>query len=161
MSASTELANYGHGAQNAFVEGATERVLQLRAEGKSFKQIGDAMGLSKSAVHRWYTSARGEQLKRIASLRERAFYEDLGAIQDKLDALEADWDVGDDDCLPKLAAIVKLLEVKAKFLRYQDLKFDEATAERSRDELMRQLESQAKTLGERMAVAVVVDVEPG
>ena len=108
-----------------------------------------------------YRAAMSEELQRLSSARTDAFYQDLTCIQDKLDALEADWAVTDDDCLPKLAAIVKLLEVKAKFLRYSDLEFNESTATRSRDDLIKELATQTKTLGERMAAAVVVDVGSG
>ncbi len=156
LSASAEM-----GTQLAFVAKSTEQVMELRAQGLSFRQIGAKMGVSHAAAHRWYKAGRGEQLQRIERLRETAFYRDLATIQDKLDALEADWAVTDDDCLPKLAAIVKLLEVKAKFLRYSDLEFNESTATRSRDDLIKELATQTKTLGERMAASVVVDVGSG
>lgn len=147
--------------RNAFAVPVTAGVIELRQQGKTWQAIGDALGVHKSSALRMYRAAMSEELQRLSSARTDAFYQDLTCIQDKLDALEADWAVTDDDCLPKLAAIVKLLEVKAKFLRYSDLKFDESTATRSRDDLIKELETQTKTLGERMAASVVVDVGSG
>tara|TARA_R110000796_G_scaffold53925_2_gene126313 strand:- start:13558 stop:14004 length:447 start_codon:yes stop_codon:yes gene_type:complete len=137
--------------QADFVAKMTQRTLDLRAEGYSFRQIGKELGVSGQSAHRWYTRARAVQLQELRGLRETAFYRDLAAIQDKLDQCEAVWDVTAADSMPRLAGLIKLYETKAKFLRYADLEFAEESAEPpTREQLAERLARVRRIVGDRI-----------
>ena len=150
--------------QAAFTANMSEQVLKLRGEGNTWADIGTALGVHETSAMRWYKRAAAEQLKQVQALREDAFYSDLASIQDKIDALELKW-APTPEKLPMLAAIVKLIETKAKFLRYADLKFTTDAAGKSKEELLDELATHARTMGARLDEALrereVIDVGEG
>lgn len=147
--------------QAAFTANMSERVLQLRGKGHTWSEIGTVLGVHETSAMRWYKRAAAEQLKRVATLREDAFYSDLADIQDKLDMLNANW-APTPEKLPMLAAIIKLIEVKAKFLRYDSLPFGDRTVHKSREELLEEVASHARVMGARLDEALaVIDLGDG
>ena len=148
----------------AFMVPATARSIELRQQGKSWTEIGEVLGVHRTSAMRMYRAAMSTELAKLADLRERSFYEDLADIQDKLDLLNAEW-APTPEKLPMLAAIVKLIETKAKFLRYADLKFTTDAAGKSKEELLDELATHARTMGARLDEALrereVIDVGEG
>ena len=135
-----------------FAAAMTARTLALRSKGFSFRQIAADLGVAPSSVHRWFTAARAEQLRELRGLRESEFFRDLASIQDKIDQLEAVWVPTADDALPRLAGLIKLYEVKAKFLRYPDLDFaEDSAAPPTRAELAARLARVRRIVGDRIA----------